>query len=567
MKSVQFIDYVVVVLYMLLMLGVGVYFMRFNRNVADFFKGGNRIPWLVSGVSAFMTGFSTWTFTGAAGIAYNDGIIIVLLYVGNACTFLFGYWLFAVRWRRARISSPMEFLSERFNGTTRQVFSWSTVLFDLFMVAVWLVALGQFMSATLQVPVNVVILGSAAIILLYCLFGGVWAVVVTDFIQGVILVPFTIVLAVAALIKLGGVSNFAAALPKEMLQIGHSEYSSWLYFVSWTTMVVFGYNTRAHAQRYYSVDTEASAKKIAALNFVLFLLGAFIWFIPPLAARALYPDIAQVWPGSKNPQEGAYAIMSLTLLPHGLIGVMIAAMFSASMSNVSGFYNLFAAIITHDILPQWSTKFLDGDKALWAGRMATLAVGLVVPVIALLMVATGESTFSLMLIFNSIISIAYGPAALIGLLSKSAPQWSGLVYFTVALLMGSVGWFFFGWGLEENVIYVVPLSGVIMLGLPRLLGSAWADGAEPRRRRELFFEKLATPINVAEELGKGKEVESAVFGFLGKVTLAMGLFSLVFLVLEKSEAEGVIIVVYSILTVILGVGFLFLGRRHTEEGK
>ena len=88
MKSVQFIDYVVVVVYMLLMLGVGVYFMRFNRNVADFFKGGNRIPWLVSGVSAFMTGFSTWTFTGAAGIAYNDGIIIVLLYVGNAYTFL-----------------------------------------------------------------------------------------------------------------------------------------------------------------------------------------------------------------------------------------------------------------------------------------------------------------------------------------------------------------------------------------------------------------------------------------------------------------------------------------------
>ncbi len=57
----------------------------------------NKIPWLVSGLSAFMTGFSAWTFTGAAGIAYEDGIIVILLYVGNAVTFLFGYWLFAAR--------------------------------------------------------------------------------------------------------------------------------------------------------------------------------------------------------------------------------------------------------------------------------------------------------------------------------------------------------------------------------------------------------------------------------------------------------------------------------------
>ncbi|HHM01612.1 MAG TPA: sodium transporter, partial [Caldithrix abyssi] len=349
MKPVQMLDYVVILAYMLITLGVGVYFKKFNKGAADFFKGGNQIPWLVSGLSAFMTGFSAWTFTAASGIAYDHGIIIILLYLGNALTFLFGYWLFAARWRRARISSPMEYLSERFDQPTRQTFSWSTVFFDLFMVSVWLFALGKYVAVATQIPVTWVILGAGGIILAYCLVGGLWAVVVTDFLQGVILLPFTIILAFAAVYKIGGITEFITALPAEMLTVGHSEYSNWIFLVSWTMMVIFGYNTRAHAQRYYSVDTEKSAKKISLLNFVLFVLGAFIWFIPPMATRILYPDIAQMWPNASNPQEGAYAVISLTLLPHGLIGVMLAAIFSASMSNISSYYNLFSAIITTDI--------------------------------------------------------------------------------------------------------------------------------------------------------------------------------------------------------------------------
>ena len=66
----------------------------------------------------------------------------------------------------------------------------------------------------------------------------------------------------------------------------------WLYVACWTFMVSFGYNTSAMAQRYFSVDDERSAKKVALLCFALFVLGAFIWFVPPLAMRVLYPDLA-----------------------------------------------------------------------------------------------------------------------------------------------------------------------------------------------------------------------------------------------------------------------------------
>ena len=560
MKPVLLLDYVVIVFYMGLTLAVGFYFMRFNKGAADFFRGGNKIPWLVSGLSAFMTGFSAWTFTAASGIAYTDGVIIILLYVGNSLTFLFGYWLFAARWRRSRISTPMEYLSERFDQPTRQTFSWSTVFFDLFMVAVWLFALGEFMSVALRVPIHWVIIVSSIIILIYCLVGGLWAVVITDFIQGIILVPFTIILAFAVLYKMGGISEFLSQLPPNMLEIGHTEYSSWIFLVSWTVMVIFGYNTRAHAQRYFSVDTEKSAKKISLLNFVLFLLGAFIWFIPPMATRILYPDIEALWPSAANPHEGAYAIISLTILPHGLIGVMLAAIFSACMSNVSSFYNLFSAIITMDILPKFIKKPMDDKKQLYIGRITTLVIGIIVPLLALAMVFSGKSAFSLLNTFNSIISIAYGPPALIGFLSKKAPHWSGLVYFVVALILGSIGWFALGWDIPENVLYVVPLSVVIMFGSRFVTKYFIKEKDEYKKNRELFFEKLNTPVDVEKEIGSLGNIQYAVFNFLAKVTTLMALISLLFLFANPGD-QSITIILYSGLTLGMAAVFFVLSKK------
>src|SRR6185295_17194347 len=141
------VDYVVISLYGLLMVLVGLYVMRFNRGAAEYFRGGSRIPWLVAGLSCFMSGFSAWTFTGAAGVAYRSGIAATGLYVGNALSFLLGYFVFAARWRRSRITTVMEYLAGRFNLATHQTFSWSTLFFQLFMSASMLYGLSVFVSS------------------------------------------------------------------------------------------------------------------------------------------------------------------------------------------------------------------------------------------------------------------------------------------------------------------------------------------------------------------------------------------------------------------------------------
>src|SRR6202030_3995379 len=115
MNRANYVDYLVIAVYALLMVRVGFYVLRFNRGAAEYFRGGSRIPRLVAGLSCFMSGFSAWTFTGAAGVAYRSGVAAIALYVGNALSFLLGYFVFAKLWRRSRITTVMEYLSGRYN--------------------------------------------------------------------------------------------------------------------------------------------------------------------------------------------------------------------------------------------------------------------------------------------------------------------------------------------------------------------------------------------------------------------------------------------------------------------
>src|SRR5882757_6170245 len=269
-----------------------------------------------------------------------------------------------------------------------------------------LFGLSLFVSSACGFPVTWTIVGAGALIVFYCVLGGLWAVVVTDFLQAAILMPFCLVLVVTSLARVGGVTGLIHSLPLEMKTIHVTGEFGWIYLLSWTIMVSFGYNTSAMAQRYFSVDDEHSARKVALLCCGLFFVGAFLWFIPPMAMRVVYPDLRAVWPSLPNASEAAYAIASLTLLPHGLIGVMLAAMFSATMANLSAQFNLKSAILTKDMYQQLFRKNAGERELLIVGWITTFLVGGSTMAIAVVMAASGQSVFQIMLTFNTLISLA-----------------------------------------------------------------------------------------------------------------------------------------------------------------
>src|SRR3954468_12018966 len=178
-SSIQLVDYVVLVAYLVLMAGVGAYFMRYMRVGTDFLKGGNRIEWWVAGMASFMSGFSVWTFTGGGGFAYREGVIGVFLLWLAVPAFLLGYLVFAERWRRSRVTTVVEYIRSRFGEGTHKMFSWLTGPSQLMFGSVRLFALSSFVSIATGVPVETLIVVCGLVIVTYTVLGGYWAVCFT----------------------------------------------------------------------------------------------------------------------------------------------------------------------------------------------------------------------------------------------------------------------------------------------------------------------------------------------------------------------------------------------------
>jgi SSS family solute:Na+ symporter len=325
-------------------------------------------------------------------------------------------------------------------------------------------------------------------------------------------------------------------------------------------MTSFGYNTAAMAQRYFSVEDEKASRKIALLCFSLFLLGAFIWFVPPFAMRVLHPDLRAIWPGLANPHESSYALAALTLLPSGLVGIMLAAMFSATMSSLSGLLNIHASIISKDIFPTLFPRRAGEAEKLAVAWTATFAVGVAIMGIALAMAGGGRSVFQEMVKYNTVMSLAYGPPALLGLVVRRTPSWSGLASFAVGLAVGVIGTFALDWGLVANVLTVVPAS-VAVFFLSRLLPEN--DPAHTARRDELFH-RLDTPVDMASELRDAHDPTAQVFRFLSRAIGLVGLLC-VPLVFTAPPDERTTAIGYVVITLGLAAALTLIKGKAPES--
>src|SRR5512137_1411168 len=102
MRSVNIFDLIVIFTYFVIIMGIGLFFMKVNKGGKEYFTGGSMIPWWMSGISLYMGNFSAWLFTGAAGFAYSTGWFTTLYFFCGPIAYLIGSSMTAARWRRTR---------------------------------------------------------------------------------------------------------------------------------------------------------------------------------------------------------------------------------------------------------------------------------------------------------------------------------------------------------------------------------------------------------------------------------------------------------------------------------
>ena len=424
--SLQSLDLWIIGLYLVALLGMGLILERLVNNSADMFAAGGKSPWWLSGVSAYMTMFSSGTFVVWGGIAYKAGMVAVSISTMLGFSALLVAFFLASRWKATGATSAAEYIGLRYGQSAVQLYTWLGIItrmigagVALYSIAVILCALipipetantGAFLKflsdgSHLSVPLTIIAVGVIVVII----SGNLWAVLITDTLQ-------FIVLAVAVIMVLpllfgdeliGGISGFiehAKAQPalfdqavdgenimvadegKTLMSLSSGPFT-WLFLTGWIVIHMFKVGGEwAFVQRFLSVPKKSDAVKVSLVFGGLYLISPLIWMLPPIIYRILNPvaagdDAAMV----NGVAEKAYILACQYALPAGMVGLVIAAMFSATVSMVDSEINVYAGALTRDVYAKLFNKQEGHEKHLViVGKLLTLVLGGTVVGIALL---------------------------------------------------------------------------------------------------------------------------------------------------------------------------------------
>ncbi len=415
------LDWSVVAVYLGGMLAVGWWFMR--RDGASttelYFRGGQRLPVWVAGLSLFATSLSSITFMGIPARAYTTDCS---WYVGQLVLLLVAplvAYVYLPRFRGLDVTTAYELLEQRFGLGCRIFGSLSFMLFHVGRTAIVLYLPALALATVAAVPLDGAIWVVGGLCVAYTVMGGITAVAWTDAVQAIVLmggVSLCFVLAVGGLE--GGLGELAAVASSERKLLQNLSFSSlsvadgtqsfWVLLCAFFFNVLVPYtSSQDMVQRYVTTRDVRAARRSLAVTTAMSLLGTIVFFGLGVALFAFYRAAPERLAGAPAAADSILPYFIVSELPRGLSGLVIAALFAASQSTVSSSLNSIAACWVKDIDGRLVQRTRSDAAALALARRVVLVVGALGIGAALWMAHTGvESAFKA---FNTYIGLAAGP--------------------------------------------------------------------------------------------------------------------------------------------------------------
>lgn len=414
------LNWAVLAIYLGGMVAIGWGFMRRDAAASTdrYFRGGQRVPWLVAGLSIFATMLSSLTFMGIPARAYHTD---TSWYIGQlpilviAPLVAFCYLPF---FRKLDLTSAYEYLERRFGLAARLFASLSFILFHIGRVAIvlYLPALALAAVSDIGIPISILVIGSLCI--LYTVMGGITAVVWTDAVQAVVLLGGAILcLAVAVGSVDGGMAGAWTVARADQklfesvewtsLNVSDGTSSAGVLFIAFLFNSLVSYTSSQDVvQRYVTTPDLARARRSLWTTMWMSIFGSMIFFALGTAIYVFY----QSQPGALTPgldrTDSILPFFIMTQLPAGLSGLVIAAIFAASQSTISSSLNSVASAWTQD----FDRRLLRLDRTdavyLRSAKWVVVVVGIAGMAVAVGMAqAHVESAFKT---FNTMIGLTAG---------------------------------------------------------------------------------------------------------------------------------------------------------------
>ncbi len=535
----------VVGIYFLFLIAIGWMFRTFTSTTSDYFRGGGSMLWWMVGATAFMTQFSAWTFTGAAGKAYSDGMAVAMIFVANAFGYFMNYAYFAPKFRQLRVVTVIEAIRMRFGKQNEQVFTWSSMPNSIVSAGVWLNALAIIASGIFGFDMETTIVVTGLVVLVMSVTGGSWAVIASDFMQMVIIMAVTITCAVVAIVQGGGVgeivSNFPVQEGASFVSGNDLNYVSifgiWAFFIFVKQFSIT--NNMLNSYRYLAAKDSKNAKKAALLACVLMTMGPLIWFMPSWFIAGQGVDLALQYPeAGKKAGDFAYLYFVQEYMPVGMVGLLIAAMFAATMSSMDSGLNRNSGIFVKNFYEPILRPQATEQELVTVSKITSAVFGVAIILIALFINSLkGLSLFDTMMYVGALIGFPMTIPAFLGFFIKKTPDWAGwgtlIVGAAVSYIVGFVinadmvaSWF----DLEtltkrewSDLKVALGLIGhIVFTGGFFVLSTLFYKPLSEARQKDVdkFFENLDTPL--VSESSEQKKLDNKQRKMLGTLIAVAG---------------------------------------------
>jgi SSS family solute:Na+ symporter len=469
----NWIDYAILAVYFIVVLGVGFAARRYIKTSLDYFLSGRSLPAWVTGLAFVSANLGATEILGMGANGAQYGVATVNYYwIGAIPAMVFLGLVMMPFYYGSKVHSVPDYLRKRFNEGTHKFNAGSFAIATILIAGVNLFALALVLKLLLGWPILLGIVVAAAIVAVYITLGGLSSAIYNEVLQFFVILAALIPITVIGLVDVGGISGLKDAVQSSPLKdaglhafrgtnpgdVTNPIGASWVGIVFGLGFVLsFGYWTTnfAEVQRALSARDLSAARRTPLIAAYPKLFIPALTVIPGLVALVTVKGLGG---GDENlDYNNAIPLLMNNYLPNGMLGIALTGLMASFMAGVAANVSAFNTVVTYDIVQPYVITDREDGWYLRFGRVAT--VGGIVIAIGTALIASGYQNLmnylqALFSIFNSPLFATF----IIGMFWKRvtprAGFW-GLVTGTLVAALTYIGYkagiFGFGSDLSESM--------------------------------------------------------------------------------------------------------------------
>ncbi len=539
-------DYGILIIYFLVVLGIGFAARRSISGSLDFFLSGRSLPAWVTGLAFISANLGALELLGMAANGAQYGLPTLHYYwIGAIPAMVFLGIVMMPFYYGAKVRSVPEYLRLRFNKPTHLFNACSFAVATVLIAGVNLFALALVMQAILGWTIAVSIVVAAFIVLAYTFLGGLTAAVYNEVLQFFVIVAALVPLTVVALVKVGGWNELKVKVTES--DLGSQALNAWQgtavgdatgAFGNWIAIVFglgfvlsFGYWTTnfAEVQRALSARDMNSARLTPIIGAYPKLLIPFVIIVPGLIGSQIVTGLG----GEGDLQyNNTIPWLMQELLPNGVLGIAMTGLLAAFMAGMAANVSAFNTVVTYDIWEPYIRPGRPDGYYLRTGRIVT-AIGVLIAIGTAFIASGYQNIMDYIQLLFSFFNAPLFATFIIALFWKRATPWAGLAGLVAGTLGAAVAHYGNDWGVFDlgtpqaaafwgaSVAFIADAVVTVLVSLvtqpktdEQLKGLTWA--LTPKRVR-----------NPKREASQGGWYRSPIFLGGGVLTLTV-LFNFVF---------------------------------------